>query len=122
MGGRNGLVEGLTPEASTELSLPDAAVAEEDHLHLVLGLGPEVKLRKIGAQPWEAVVAVISRENLSRCAHRLIGKKSNQARVVSEGTKEYAWDGLAVIEAEAPKSLESCQRGQVRHSPAAPQI
>src|SRR6185436_7926510 len=50
MGGRLGLVERLAPEAPAELGLPDAAIAEQDHLHLVLGLGPKVELGEIGAQ------------------------------------------------------------------------
>ena len=48
--GCNGLVERLAAEAPAELGFADAAVAEKDHLHLVLGLGPEVELGKVGTE------------------------------------------------------------------------
>src|SRR6185436_9124027 len=107
MCGLDGLIERQASETSAELGLPDAAVAEEDHLHLVLGLGSEAELGKVGAQPGEAVVAV-ARKNLPRHADRLVGKKRGQAWVVCEGSQERGRDyGLAAKEVEVLKSLES---------------
>src|SRR6202163_1663387 len=100
MGGLDGLVEGLAPDATAELSLPDAAVAEHDLLHLVLGLGSKVELGKVGAQPWEAVVVFIIRENLPRHTDHLVGNKFGQARAVCEDPNERGRDRkLAVKEA-----------------------
>jgi hypothetical protein len=48
MGGFDGLVKGFVPEAPAELGLPHAAIAEKNHLHLVLGLGAEFQLGKVG--------------------------------------------------------------------------
>jgi hypothetical protein len=49
VGGLDRLVEELASEAQAELGLPDAAIAEENNLNLVLGFGPKGEFGKVGA-------------------------------------------------------------------------
>jgi hypothetical protein len=105
MGGRDSLVERLAAEAPAELGLADAAVAEEDHLHVVLGLDPQGELGKIGAQQWETVDVVVTREKFPRHADRLVGRQPDQVWMFREGPNEPGWDRSTAIDVEASKSL-----------------
>src|SRR5947199_6928967 len=68
-------IKGLAPEPAAELRLTDATVAEQDYLDLVLWLGAEFQLGKVGAQARKAVVFKTSREDLPRNSGHLIRKK-----------------------------------------------
>src|SRR5688500_6256777 len=84
VGGWDGLVERLAAETPAELGLADAAVAEEDHFHLVFGFGPQGEFGKIGAQPWETVVGGVAREDFPWNADRLVGHQRGQVRMLGE--------------------------------------
>jgi hypothetical protein len=97
------------------LAFSDAAIPEENHLHLVFGLGPKVELGKIGAQPGEAVVNEVVREDLPRHSDGLVGRNPDEAWVVCKGSKESGRDREpAAVEVETLKSLQPSQRGEVR--------
>jgi predicted transcriptional regulator len=69
VGGRDAVVERLAAEAAAELSPVGAAVAQEDHLDLMLGPGAEVQVGEVGAQARQAVVVLEAKaagENLAR--------------------------------------------------------
>jgi hypothetical protein len=107
MGGRDGVVEGLVPEAPAELGLPHKAVAEQDDLYLVLRLGSKVQLRKVGAQPRETVVVRFARENFLRYAGCMVDNQTAQAWVVCEGSTYHGWNcGPTAIKVEVLKYRE----------------
>jgi hypothetical protein len=103
---------------SSRVNRPES-LAEKNDLHLVLGLGCKVQLRKVGTQPWEAVVEKSARQHLQGHTRSLVCNKLGQVRVVHKYPKEVGWNrGPAAIKVERQKFLQTRQRRQVRHARA----
>ncbi|HSS47486.1 MAG TPA: hypothetical protein VLX28_00940 [Thermoanaerobaculia bacterium] len=101
------------------MGLPNAAVSQEDYLHLVLGLGFKIQFGKVTAYPWEAVVVAFVRQDFSRYADRFVGDKLSQTRVGCKDLKELARDCRpTAIKIECLKAWETGQRRKVRHTRA----
>jgi hypothetical protein len=89
MGGLNGFVERLVAKTPAELGLSYATITKKDDFHFVIDFRTKVELRKVGAQPREAVVSHgITRKQFRRYTDSAVDKEHRQVREVDESSEQ----------------------------------